>query len=93
MEDNVTFEGRVRYSKDVLTAIRDLANEDPNGETSLTKIVGSLKLNLGGEYLFVTYTGRRDITKRIENYIEMVNYDGSHEAMMAAFEFKSRRQE
>lgn len=68
-----------------------LANENPVGEVSIMNIVGDLKLKEDGEYLNITYIGREDIARRIEYYIERVNYDGSHEAMIATLEFRVGR--
>ena len=90
MTEEATIEGKIRYSKDALISIRDLANENPFGKTSIMNIIGDLKLGGNDEYLHVTYTGRKDIARRLEIYMGMVNYDGSHEAMMAALEFKKK---
>ncbi len=91
MTEEATIEGKIRYSKDALISIRDLANENPFGKTSIMNIIGDLKLGGNDEYLHVTYTGRKDIARRLEIYMGMVNYDGSHEAMMAALEFKKNK--
>jgi len=85
-----TIEGRIRHSIDALAMVIGLTNENPVGKTSIMGIVGDLKLDREDEYLHITFTGREDIVRRLECYIERVNYDGTHEAMMATL--TSRRQ-
>ncbi len=88
MGTDKTIEGRIRYSKDALISIRGLANENPFGKTSITKMVGRLRLGNKDGYLIIKYTGREDIAKRLETYIETVNR--TDKAMMATFGSNSK---
>ena len=79
--DNITktIEGRIRYSIDALAMVKSLTSEP-----STSRIMGDLKLELDDGWLYIEFTGRKDITRGLEEYIERVNYDGTHEAMMAS---------
>lgn len=92
-EENRTVEVHVPHSLDALRMIVGLCNEDPTGDTSIMDIVGNLRAIMPGRegYLNMIYNGREDIAERLERYQKLVDYDGSHEAMMATMMFGARR--
>lgn len=93
MEEDIKIERRIRlsfYNKRVLTDILSLANENPLGQPSVMNIVGRLNLVYDKEYIKVTYTGRPEIARRLNIYIEGINNEGSLEAMAVVMNSKRR---
>ena len=63
MEDR-TIEGRIRHSIGALAMVISIVNKNPN-KLSITSTSGKLKLHRDTEYLHITYTGRKEICKKL----------------------------
>lgn len=83
----VNISGRIIYSPKAEETIKDLAR-GPSGRIPSSDL---LTLTREGEWLCVNFGGRENVAREIKAYIRQVNYDGTHEAMMAALRFKARR--